>query len=57
MSQHLINGAKLAINNAEEWLAMIKLYPNDDAWFLKCYSNAEKCSRRAEDYLKSAGVE
>lgn len=57
MSQHLINGAKAALKNAEEWLAMIPSYPDDDAWFIKCYSQAEKCKARAEAYLKSAGVQ
>jgi hypothetical protein len=57
MSQHMIEGAKMALKNAEEWLAMIPDYPDDDAWFIKCMAQAEKCKARAETYLKSAGIE
>ena len=57
MSQHLINGAKAALKNAEEWLDMIPSYPNDDAWKNKCVSAAAKCKDRAETYLKSAGIQ
>lgn len=57
MNQSLINGAKAALKNAEDWLAMIPSYPDDDAWFIKCMTQAEKCKDRAETYLKSAGIE
>jgi len=57
MRHHLINGAKAALKNAEEWLEMIPAYPDDDKWFEKCVTQAAKCKDRAAAYLQSAGVQ
>lgn len=56
MNQSLINGAKAALKNAEDWLAMIREYPDDAKWINKCTAQAMKCKDRAEAYLKSAGI-